>query len=370
MTFLSSYTAVSMFCEGLVCQVPFSISRRIILLCFPAIYEQGLFVRLPNRRRCDKLIDYFNYGPSFGEGFDLKGESTPDVCCLLSTFLMALPEPLIDLALFEPLFRWCVKPSCKIDDEKRDSEAKYEEDVRMAAQRRGEQIKPRDFPSKSGTVRWTKKEERKNEDLEKPQITIAVVLFKFLPSSHFALLVYLLGFFTELPLCPDNGMTLEESTKKFAEKLMGGSKANSRTVMMWLLTRWPRISDELFSDNRPMYEEAKKTKLNASAASSPQEILSPKSRTDLRNGLYRSATISSVQLYGSNVTDALSGTRDQSTCGLYRSPTSSSAVPYDPRFPQASEDRSEEKHHPAFAQTPVIQCNSKPVNHHFEASKC
>jgi sulfur relay (sulfurtransferase) DsrC/TusE family protein len=161
---------------------------------------------------------------------------------------MALPEPLIDPAFFEPLFRWCVKPSCKRDDEKRDTEAKYEDEARMAAQRRGEQLKRRDFPSKISPIRWTKKEERKNEELEKPHIAIAVILFKLLPSAHFSLLVYLLGFFTELPICPDNGMTLEETTKKFAEKMMGGSKVDSRKVMMWLLTRWPRILDGLFRE--------------------------------------------------------------------------------------------------------------------------
>jgi hypothetical protein len=319
-------------------------------------------VRLPNRRRCDELVDYFNYGPCFGEGFNLKDESTPDVCCLLSTFLMALPEPLIDPALFEPLFHWCVKPSCKRDDKKRDVEAKYEDDARMAAQRRGEQIKRRDFASKTSPVRWTKKEERKNEELEKQQIAIAVILFKLLPSAHFALLVYLLGFFTELPICPDNGMTLEESTKKFAEKLMGGGKAHSRKVMMWLLTRWPRILDGLFSESRSTYEETKKSKLNASAASLPPETVTPSSRSDPRNALYRSTTMSSIQSYESAVSDALSLERDQSTCGLYRSMTSGSIVPYDPRFSVTSEDmtpQNEEKHHPDFAQTVVIQCSSE-----------
>jgi hypothetical protein len=369
MVSLSSFMHVLTFYVGPVCQhFLILMSRQIIYIIFPAIYQQGLFVRLPNRRRCDELVDFFNYGPCFGEGFDLNGESTPDVCCLLSTFLMALPEPLIDPALFEPLFRWCVKPSCKRDEEKRDIEAKHEDDARITAQRRGEQVKRSDFPSKTSPVRWTKKEERKNEELEKPQIAVAVILFKLMPSAHFALLVYLLGFFTELPICPENGMTLEESTKKFAEKLMGGPKANSRKVMMWLLTKWPRISDGLFSEGRLAYEELKKTKLCVSAPALPQEAPNPHSRTDPRgdrNALYRSTTISSVQSYESNITDGLSiSIHDRSTCGLNRSMTSGSIVPYDRRFPAPSENlmsRNEEKHHPAFAQTPVIQCPGKPA---------
>jgi len=347
----------------------FTLSNRVTLISVPAIYQPGLFVRLPNRRRCDELIDYFNYGPSFGEGFNLKGESTPDVCCLLSTFLMALPEPLIDPALFEPFFRWCVKPSCKRDEEKRDIEAQCEDEARMAAQRRGEQLKRRELLPKTSPIRWTKKEERLNEELENPQISIAVILLKLLPSAHLSLLVYLLGFFTELPICPDNGMTLEESTKKFAEKMMGGPKVNSRKVMMWLLTRWPRILDGLFSESRAVYEEeVKKSKLTSAttASSYPAETLNPSSRADLRadrSALYRSMTISSVQSYESIATDTSSLVRDQPMHGLYRSMSSSSIVPYEPRFSALDEDTTprNEKHHPAFAQTPVIQCNGKSL---------
>jgi hypothetical protein len=309
---------------------------------------------LPNRRRCDELVDCFNYGPFFGEGFNLKGESTPDVCCLLSTFLMALPEPLIDPALFEPFFRWCVKPSCKREEEKRDIEAQHEDEARIAALRRGEQVKRKDLSPKASPIRWTKKEGRLNEELEKPQIAIAVILFKLQPSAHFALLVYLLGFFTELPICPDNGMTLEETTKKFAEKMMGGPKVNSRKVMMWLLTRWPRISDGLFSESRAAYEEeVKKSKLNSPTAASsyPPE-------TD-RSALYRSTTISSVQSYESSAIDTQPLVCDKSMRGPYRSMPSSSIVPHEPRFSPLDEDMTprNEKHHPAFAQTPGIQCN-------------
>jgi len=107
---------------------------------------------------------------------------------------MALPEPLIDPALFEPFFRWCVKPSCKRDEEKREIEAQQENEARIAALRRGEQVKRRDLTLKASPIRWTKKEGRLNEESEKPQIAIAVILFKLLPSAHFALLVYLLGF--------------------------------------------------------------------------------------------------------------------------------------------------------------------------------
>jgi len=113
-------------------------------------------------------------------------------------------------------------------------------------------------------------------------------------------------------------MTLEESTEKFAEKLMGGPKVNSRKVMMWLLTRWPRISDGLFSESRAAYEE-------------------------------------------DNATDIPSPVCDKSVHGLYRSMTSSSIVPHESQYSPFEVDMTprNDKHYPPFAQSPVVRCNGR-----------
>lgn len=346
-----------------------SSSRTIVYSdLFPqGIYKPRLFLDFPNRRHCDELIDNFNFGPSYGERVNLNEESTQDVCFLLSAYLAALPEPLIDASLFEPFFVWCVQPSCKRDEAKRKIEAKIEEEARVAAHRRGELVT--DIPLRTGAVTWTKEEEKENEELEKPQIAIAVVLFKALPAAHFALLVYLLRFFTQLPICPENGMSLEECANKFSEKMMGNTRIKSHQVMLWLLTRWPQISDGLFSESRAAYEEMKREcKRNAAnSLHTPGDARDLSSRKELRGSgrtLVRSTTIGSVRLSDVSPTDAALGFgRNESGKGLYRSTTAVSAASYDSRRRSAALTEAgpqiEEKRCPAFVRTPAIRSNSE-----------
>lgn len=299
----------------------------------------------PNRNRCYELFAVFNDAPEYGSRLDLKSESIPDVCYLLSSFLLNLPEPLLHHSLFGPFFRWCVRPSCK-EDEKREVVAKSED---AWANHRGE-AKMRGLSSRTGQMKCAKEAEKEKEELEKKQIAIAVLILKLLPPCQFSLLVYLLGFFTELPICPDNGMTLEESAKKFAERIVGGnSKSQSRKSMLWLLTRWPRISDGLFSESRAAHEEmVKKSRHNGPV--SPHQ--SP-SMLEPQPGFYRSTTISSMQSYESSASDSLSSVCEPSHCGLYRSLSSGSIASYNPRDDPAP---SSERQHPAFAQTPSLTC--------------
>jgi hypothetical protein len=203
------------------------------------------------------LIDYFNFGPSYGEKINLNEESTQDVCFLLSTFISALPEPLIDASLFEPLFVWCVQPSCKRDDAKRKIEAKIEEEARIATHLRGELVTLTDIPQRTGAIYWTNEEGKSNEESEKPQVAIAVVLFKALPADNFALLVYLLRFFTQLPIFPENGMSLEECANKFSEKMMGNTRIKSSRDLTANPTRqkiWPRSTFHLSEGSRVIGE--------------------------------------------------------------------------------------------------------------------
>ncbi|KAN0085836.1 hypothetical protein V8E55_006970 [Tylopilus felleus] len=59
--------------------------------------------------------------------------------------------------------------------------------------------------------------------LESDQIAIAQILLRFLPSANLYLLTYLGGFFTQLPLCPENGLQLEDVARIFGHRLLGGS---------------------------------------------------------------------------------------------------------------------------------------------------
>ncbi|KIK79935.1 hypothetical protein PAXRUDRAFT_159955 [Paxillus rubicundulus Ve08.2h10] len=206
------------------------------------IYQSGLFRALPSRDRHLQLIDIFDKSADFGAHFSMRGQTMPDVCALLSTFLSSLPSPLIDPHIYSALWQWSVKPSVKKEDARREQQEAEEEERR----------------AKSGPPRPNFTEPRERDDLhlatdgelEGNQICIAQILLRFVPVGNLSLLIYLLGFFTQLPLCPDNGIHFEDIARIFGYRLLGGStKPVSQKMMMWLLTRWPQISEMLLAEN-------------------------------------------------------------------------------------------------------------------------
>ncbi|KAF9218737.1 hypothetical protein BS17DRAFT_790792 [Gyrodon lividus] len=206
------------------------------------IYQNGLFRALPSRDRHLQLIDIFDKSEDFGAQFSMRGQTMPDVCALLSTFISSLPSPLVDPHIYSALWQWSVKPSVKREDARREQQESEEEERR----------------AKSGPPRSSLKQPRERDDLpvctdselEGGQICIAQILLRFVPIGSLSLLVYLLGFFTQLPLCPDNEIQFEDIARIFGHRLLGGStKAVSQKMMMWLLTRWPQISEMLFAES-------------------------------------------------------------------------------------------------------------------------
>ena len=96
---------------------------------------------------------------------------------------------------------------------------------------------------------------------EHAQIRAAQHLLRLAPPAACALFAYLVGFFTQLPLSPDNGIALEDVVRLFGRALAGeaggaiGPSGDERkgdgrerrdAVLMWLLERWARVSEGLF----------------------------------------------------------------------------------------------------------------------------
>ena len=96
---------------------------------------------------------------------------------------------------------------------------------------------------------------------EHAQIRAAQHLLRLAPPAACALFAYLVGFFTQLPLSPDNGIALEDVVRLFGRALAGEAggaigpggderKGDGRekrdAVLMWLLERWARVSEGLF----------------------------------------------------------------------------------------------------------------------------
>ena len=213
-------------------------------LTFPTkgIYKSGLFRDLPNRQRHHELITLFDTPPAFGEGMSLRAESTPDICALLLTYLKELPEPVLTPYLFNAFWNWCVRPSVKREDERMRKEQDEEEDLRARFFQTG-QRPPR--PSHRVLFEKARLRAAQDNDAESGQVAVARDLLRLLPTHSFSLIVYLCAFFTQVPLCPENGITFEDIGRIFGPPVFGGPVPAARRMMVWFLKRWNRVSDGL-----------------------------------------------------------------------------------------------------------------------------
>ena len=206
------------------------------------IYKSGLFRDLPNRQRHHELSTLFDTPPAFGEGMSLRAESTADICALLLTYLKELPEPVLTPYLFNAFWNWSVRPSVKREDERMRKEQDEEEDLRTRFFQTG-QRPPR--PSRRVLYEKARLRAAQDETAEAGQVTIARDLLRLLPTHSFSLIVYLCAFFTQVPLCPENGITFEDIGRIFGPPVFGGPVPAARRMMVWFLKRWNRVSDGL-----------------------------------------------------------------------------------------------------------------------------
>jgi hypothetical protein len=206
------------------------------------IYKSGLFRDLPNRQRHHELRTLFDTAPAFGEGMNLRAESTADICALLLTYLKELPEPVLTPCLFNAFWNWCVRPSVKLEDERTRKEQDEEEELRARFFQTGQRP-----PRPSRRVQFEKARMRATQDdaAETGQVAVARDLLRLLPTHSFSLIVYLCAFFTQVPLCPENGITLEDIGRIFGPSVFGGPVPAARRMMVWFLKRWNRVSDGL-----------------------------------------------------------------------------------------------------------------------------
>jgi len=116
-----------------------------------------------------------------------------------------------------------------------------------------------------------------DETAETGQVAVARDLLRLLPTHSFSLIVYLCAFFTQVPLCPENGITFEDIGRIFGPPVFGGPVPAARRMMVWFLKRWNRVSDGLL-DADPNSDDSGDTD-GATAGSSPPLLL----RRDMRN---------------------------------------------------------------------------------------
>lgn len=230
----------------------------------------------------------------------------PDICALLKTYLDELPEPLLDEALVTVLHRLCVMPSLL-----HESAEAYDQSCpaghRTSSPPPHVQTHARTGSASSFALPATLLMTR--SATESTQIRIAQHVLRLAPPPLCALFAYLLAFFTQLPLSPDNGITFEDVSRMFGRALAGGEAVTRHAVLMWLLERWFAIQDGLFdiaSDANG--EDVDDLVLQVSAESSlPSSSRSPRQPASSENTLKQEELIMSNGVAQSEYPFALFG---------------------------------------------------------------
>ncbi|KAJ7781918.1 hypothetical protein DFH07DRAFT_949605 [Mycena maculata] len=167
----------------------------------------------PDRERLLVLISAFDSEPQFGSTTALYcPHELREIYALLTTYLFALPEPILGSEMFEALWVWCVLPSLRSTD--------FLEDANHFRCH---------VPTEAG-------------------VHIAQLLLRLLPLPNFSLIVYMMGFFQRLPhmVTEDVGRAVFAGRSGAPSNMADGRAERAETMLRWFLDRWDRIFKELF----------------------------------------------------------------------------------------------------------------------------
>ncbi|EPQ55422.1 hypothetical protein GLOTRDRAFT_138964 [Gloeophyllum trabeum ATCC 11539] len=225
-----AYASTTAVIAGYTQRLPVVAHACVEQLYKTGIYQPHLFRALPSRARHMALISLYDTPPSFGAAHSLRAERTEDVCALLLTYLCSLPAPVLPREVGAGLWAWCVAPCDSDGDSKR------------------------------------------GEDEEK-RVTVAQLLLRLLPRENLSLLTYLLSFFTQIPLSPENGMLPGDVARMFGWRVLGGGllapkgdlralnakerererereeKRRGEEMLGWVMERWGAIYEGLFGES-------------------------------------------------------------------------------------------------------------------------
>ncbi|GAA5972690.1 hypothetical protein JCM11641_002975 [Rhodosporidiobolus odoratus] len=200
-------------------------------VCFSSveeIYRRGQGSKVPGLMqlhgepgRIAKLIQIYDSPPDYGEHHDLSIESIHNATSLLKRYLRDLPEPVLDQRLWRLYLAACV--------------------------------------------------ESKNS--QKSRIACAQIILRLLPTPKFSLLVYLVAFLSQMPLFPENKLSLEAVSSIFGSSVMaprptmeqkkpgkgemiitgptesfeaiGQTNKKGQEALLWLLEHWSSIANGL-----------------------------------------------------------------------------------------------------------------------------
>ncbi|KAJ6619941.1 hypothetical protein B0H10DRAFT_2216491 [Mycena sp. CBHHK59/15] len=176
-----------------------------------------------DRDRLLALISDFDSEPHFGSQTPLDCSSElREIYVLLTTYLFALPEPILSSEMFEAIWAWCVLPSLRSTDFLVDENH------------------PRcHVPSEAG-------------------VRVAQILLRLLPLPNFSLVVYMMGFFQRLPNMGNEDVARAVFVGRSATQPQrtDGRAERAGMMMRWFLDRWDGISKALLPPPVGVHEEA------------------------------------------------------------------------------------------------------------------
>ncbi|KZT02925.1 uncharacterized protein LAESUDRAFT_729686 [Laetiporus sulphureus 93-53] len=207
------------------------------------IYQTDLFRALPNRANLVELVRAFDTNANVSRSPLLRHAPMADICAVLTSYINSLPEPLFDRTMHDALWTWCVQAEMSEDEKKKDAlDAQDAQDAKSESARACPNTPP--SLSQSANTKTPQEQEREDADKERRRIAVTRHILQLFPPESLSLLAYFFAFFTQIPLCPDNGLSYEDIARIFAHRLLGGpSKNAARSLMMWLLNRWNAISE-------------------------------------------------------------------------------------------------------------------------------
>ena len=208
-------------------------------VCFSTveeIYRRGQGMKVPGlmhlageATRVATLVKIFDSAPDYGEHHDLSIESIHNVTSLLKKYLRDLPEPILDQRLWRLYLSACVDGAIPL----------------------------------------------------RARVACAQIILRLLPTPNFSLLVYLVAFLSQMPLFPENRLTLDSVSAifgpaamsprpavaptaagagnrlhKFAGSMVitgptdsveatGANAKKAQDGLLWLLTHWSAVADGL-----------------------------------------------------------------------------------------------------------------------------
>nr|GAT54982.1 predicted protein [Mycena chlorophos] len=203
------YASIVTVLAGYEHDIPIVVFRCVKELCRTGVSPTD---RKPDRDRLLTLISTFDAEPQFGSKTTFNvPHDLPEVYGLLTTFLFALPEPIISPEMFEAIWIWCIVPSLRSTDFMEDGHVRRYE------------------ASDTG-------------------VRICQLLLRLLPIPNFSLIVYFMGFFQRLPnlVTEDVGRAMLAGTCD--KDAMDGRAERTPTMLKWFVERWDVILNALFED--------------------------------------------------------------------------------------------------------------------------